>query len=87
MATLAMHPFMEKKPTFGYPAQGPLYELGTEILTEKLLFLQVGMKEQEEAKVLRETTESPKTGSETPKIWEKLETELKEENTVLTEGK
>jgi hypothetical protein len=80
MATLAMHPFMEKKPTFGYPAQNPLYELGTAILTEKLLFLQVGMKEQEEAKKLRETTEG------TPKIWENLETELNEE-TVLTEGK
>lgn len=76
MATLAMHPFMEKKPSFGYPAQTPLYELGTEILTEKLLFLQVGMKEQEEAKALR-TKDVPET--ENPKIWENLEKEVQTE--------
>ncbi len=74
LSYLAMHPFTEKPPVFGYPAQKVLYELGTDILTKKLLFFQVGMKEQEEARALREKTEGP------PKIWENLTEEVKDEN-------
>lgn len=77
LATLAMHPFMEDKPNFSYLKQKDLYELGTEILTEKLLFFQVGMKEQEEARVLRENTPFP----ENPKIWENLVNEKEVQET------
>lgn len=54
LAYLAMHPFMEDTPTFGYPKQKEIYDLGVEILTDKLLFFQLGIKEQQIAKDIRE---------------------------------
>jgi hypothetical protein len=60
MAYLAMHPFMESKPKFGYPDQQKVYDLGVEILTDKLLFLHIGIKEQEVAKEIKEKAEQQK---------------------------
>lgn len=67
LAALAMHPFMDKKPEFGYNEADDVFNLGVEILTDKLLFLHIGIKEQELAKTIREKTETtPEKVPETP---------------------
>lgn len=56
MIALGLNPFTESSPEFGYPEQQKLYDLGVQILADKLLFLHIGIKEQEIAKNIRETT-------------------------------
>lgn len=65
MAYLAMHPFTENAPKFGYPEQTEIYDLGVQILTDKLLFFQIGIKEQEIAKQIRESSPEKDSGENT----------------------
>lgn len=85
LIALGMYPFTESSPTFGYKEAQDVFDLGVQILTDKLLFLHVGIKEQELAKNIREETEKEVLLKETLKETEFLANDNIKENVNGTE--
>lgn len=60
LVALTVHPFNERPFTFSYKEEKELFDLGVDIVTEKLMFLNIGIEEQKTAKQIREKAETEK---------------------------
>jgi hypothetical protein len=64
MVALAIHPFNQNPFQFSYPEQRELFDMGVEIVGDKLFFLHLGIEEQKVANEIKRKAELKETSNE-----------------------